>query len=243
MRSRGAERPDDDADLQNDPAGRRGRLFGRGRPEPVEPEQVSQEETGWLDDLWTAKEERGAIGPGQPGEGRSSKSGRVAPGPDEKPAARPVSGSPASPVSPGSARARFDGSRPADSGSWRTTSGSWQTTPPPPPEPAGSGRHTSDVPGDPGPGRGRRQIDHGPPARQVSPPPASGNAPEIPLPAPTSPPPPPPSSPPQSPLGTGRVPPPPPPAGRVTPGRADDHPSGPIGRVQPQGPPTGPVSR
>ena len=83
MRSRGADRPDDDADLRNEQAGRGRRLFGRGRPEPVEPEEVPREETGWLDDLRTAKEERAAIGPGKASDGRSSKSGKVAPGPDD----------------------------------------------------------------------------------------------------------------------------------------------------------------
>ena len=83
MRSRGADRPDDDADLHDEQAGRGRRLFGRGRPEPVEPEEVPREETGWLDDLRTAKEERAAIGPGKASDGRSSKSGKVAPGPDD----------------------------------------------------------------------------------------------------------------------------------------------------------------
>ena len=46
-------------------AGRsRGRRWGRGgRPED-EQEQVSGEELGWLDDLRTAKAQRGSIGPG-----------------------------------------------------------------------------------------------------------------------------------------------------------------------------------
>ncbi|MDT5041106.1 MAG: hypothetical protein QOE51_2091, partial [Actinoplanes sp.] len=82
MRSRGADRPDDD-DQSSEHAGRSRRLFGRGRAAPVEPGEVPQEETGWLDDLWTAKEEGAAIGPGtRAGEARTSKSGRVAPGPD-----------------------------------------------------------------------------------------------------------------------------------------------------------------
>ena len=63
MSRRGAERPDDDAD-QREQAGRSRRLFGRGRPEPVEPVEVPREETGWLDDLRSAKEDRSAIGPG-----------------------------------------------------------------------------------------------------------------------------------------------------------------------------------
>jgi hypothetical protein len=83
VRSRGADRPDDDADQGDEQPGRGRRLFGRGRVEPVAPEEVPQEETGWLSDLWTAKEERAAIGPGSAaGEARTSKSGRVAPGPD-----------------------------------------------------------------------------------------------------------------------------------------------------------------
>ncbi|MEV4349586.1 hypothetical protein AB0J83_34425, partial [Actinoplanes sp. NPDC049596] len=87
MTPRGAERPDDDADLGNEQAGgRKGRRFGRGRPEPVEPVILPQEETGWLDDLRTAKQQRSAIGPGTlAGETRYSKSGRVAPGPDDEP--------------------------------------------------------------------------------------------------------------------------------------------------------------
>ena len=88
MTPRGADRPDDDADLRNEQAGgRKGRRFGRGRPaEPIEPEVVGQEETGWLDDLRTAKEQRAAIGPGTlAGETRLSKSGRLAPGPDDRP--------------------------------------------------------------------------------------------------------------------------------------------------------------
>ncbi|MCO8276891.1 hypothetical protein M1L60_40555, partial [Actinoplanes sp. TRM 88003] len=88
MTPRGADRPDDDADLRNEQGGgRKGRRFGRGRPaEPAEPEVIGQEETGWLDDLRTHKEQRGAIGPGTlAGETRYSKSGRVAPGPDDQP--------------------------------------------------------------------------------------------------------------------------------------------------------------
>jgi len=74
---RGAERPDDHDDQRAEQTGRGRRLFGRGRPEPVEPQEVPREETGWLDDLRTAKESGGAIGPGTaPGEGRTSKSGR-----------------------------------------------------------------------------------------------------------------------------------------------------------------------
>ncbi|HET6483710.1 MAG TPA: hypothetical protein VFG35_27220, partial [Actinoplanes sp.] len=89
MTPRGADRPDDDADPRDEQGGgRKGRRFGRGRPEPQpdEPAVVGQEETGWLDDLRTAKERRGAIGPGTlAGETRFSKSGRVAPGPDDAP--------------------------------------------------------------------------------------------------------------------------------------------------------------
>ncbi|HEX5202629.1 MAG TPA: hypothetical protein VFW27_22075, partial [Actinoplanes sp.] len=86
MNSRGAERPDDEADLRKDAGSRKGRRFGRGRAEPEVPEDVPQEETGWLDDLRTAKQQRGAIGPGTlAGETRPSKSGRMAPGPDDHP--------------------------------------------------------------------------------------------------------------------------------------------------------------
>ena len=85
MRSRGADRPDGDADQRNEQPGKSRRLFGRGRPEPVEPAEVPREETGWLDDLRTAKEDRSAIGPGKPTDGKSSKSGKTAPAPDDVP--------------------------------------------------------------------------------------------------------------------------------------------------------------
>ena len=55
------------------------------RPEPVEPEVVPTEETGWLDDLRSAKQDRSAIGPGKPTDGKSSKSGKTAPAPDDVP--------------------------------------------------------------------------------------------------------------------------------------------------------------
>jgi hypothetical protein len=77
VRTRGADRPDDDSEQ----TGRSRRLFGRAKQEPVEQEAVPGEETGWLDDLRTAKEERAAIGPGTPEGARTSKSGRKAPGP------------------------------------------------------------------------------------------------------------------------------------------------------------------
>ena len=58
----------------------------RRRSRGGEPTEVPREETGWLDDLRTAKEQRGAIGPGTPaGETRPRKSGRLAPGPDAAP--------------------------------------------------------------------------------------------------------------------------------------------------------------
>ena len=82
---RGADRPDGDADQRNEQPGKSRRLFGRGRPEPVEPEVVPTEETGWLDDLRTAKQDRSAIGPGKPTDGKSSKSGKTAPAPDDVP--------------------------------------------------------------------------------------------------------------------------------------------------------------
>jgi hypothetical protein len=84
VRTRGADRPDDDAEQ----TGRSRRLFGRAKQEPAEQEAVPGEETGWLDDLRTAKQERAAIGPGTPEGARTSKSGRRAPGPldeDEDP--------------------------------------------------------------------------------------------------------------------------------------------------------------
>ena len=51
MRSRGADRPDDDR--RGEQPGRSRRLFGRGKQEAPEPEQVPGEELGWLDDLRT----------------------------------------------------------------------------------------------------------------------------------------------------------------------------------------------
>jgi hypothetical protein len=94
VRSRGGDRPDDDADLP----GKSRRRFARGRPEPAEIEEVPQEETGWLDDLRTAKEQRAAIGPGTlAGEARTSKSGRVAPGPPEEDEPAPGTGRDAGP--------------------------------------------------------------------------------------------------------------------------------------------------
>ena len=64
MRSRGADRPDDDTGQRDEQPGRSRRLFGRARVEPPAPEEVPQEETGWLDELRTAKAERTSIGPG-----------------------------------------------------------------------------------------------------------------------------------------------------------------------------------
>ncbi|HET9517156.1 MAG TPA: hypothetical protein VFO77_05465, partial [Actinoplanes sp.] len=84
-------RSDDDSERAAQ-TGRSRRLFGRGKQEPAEPEPVPREETGWLDDLRTAKEQRAAIGPGTPdGEAKTSKSGRTAPGPrdDDAPSAAP----------------------------------------------------------------------------------------------------------------------------------------------------------
>ncbi|MEU4220100.1 hypothetical protein, partial [Actinoplanes sp. NPDC026623] len=95
MSRRGADRPDDDAEQ----AGKSRRLFGRGRPEPVEPVEVPREETGWLDDLRSAKEERSAIGPGA-AEARTSKSGRRAPGPDDPIDDSPFPVAPRSPAGP-----------------------------------------------------------------------------------------------------------------------------------------------
>ncbi|MFC3386841.1 hypothetical protein ACFOHP_33530, partial [Couchioplanes caeruleus subsp. azureus] len=109
MSRRGAERPDDYDDQRTEQTGRGRRLFGRGRPEPLE-QEVPREETGWLDDLRTAKEQGGSIGPGTaPGEARTSKSGRRAPGPDDPdgddpfppaPASPPPAAAPSSPAAP-----------------------------------------------------------------------------------------------------------------------------------------------
>ncbi|MFB6397250.1 hypothetical protein AAFH96_29740, partial [Polymorphospora sp. 2-325] len=63
MRSRGSERPEDGSEEGRD-ARPKGRRWGRNRPEPAEPEQVSGEELGWIADLRTAREQRADIGPG-----------------------------------------------------------------------------------------------------------------------------------------------------------------------------------
>ena len=191
MRSRGADRPDDEADQRNEQPGKSRRLFGRGRPEPAEPEEVPREETGWLDDLRSAKQERAAIGPGKPTDGRASKSGKVAPGPRDEPPEPPAeprsAAAPSSPAGPpDSAPSPFGRSgvtgRPVSSSPAAPTSGGararfegeqpgrraageptggWRTTD------QASGRHTSafslgDLSADePTPGHGRRAIDPG----------------------------------------------------------------------------------
>ncbi|BFU43768.1 hypothetical protein [Krasilnikovia sp. MM14-A1004] len=145
MRARGADGPDDETGQRNEQAGRSRRRFGRGRPEPVTPEEVPQEETGWLDDLRTAKEQRSAIGPGAaPGEARSSKSGRTAPGPDDAAAGPAPFGPPGgdagvrpvSPPSPGAtsgaptgAATRGPGARETGRArTWQDGSGEYPTT-------------------------------------------------------------------------------------------------------------------
>ncbi|TDC31688.1 hypothetical protein, partial [Micromonospora sp. KC213] len=67
MTSRGGERPQDGPEERRDPRAK-GRRWGRGRAEEAPPEPVA-EDFGWIDDLRTAKQQRGELGPDgeQPG--------------------------------------------------------------------------------------------------------------------------------------------------------------------------------
>uniref|UniRef100_UPI00157C1052 hypothetical protein n=1 Tax=Micromonospora maritima TaxID=986711 RepID=UPI00157C1052 len=60
--ARGPERPADGPDERRDPRGK-GRRWGRGRAEAEPDPAVAGEEFGWIDDLRTAKQERGELGP------------------------------------------------------------------------------------------------------------------------------------------------------------------------------------
>ncbi|MEV4216257.1 hypothetical protein AB0J36_32765, partial [Micromonospora sp. NPDC049662] len=62
MRSRGADRPDEGPDERRDPRAK-GRRWGRGRAEAEPEEPVAGEEFGWIDDLRSAKQQRGELGP------------------------------------------------------------------------------------------------------------------------------------------------------------------------------------
>ncbi|MFC5945837.1 hypothetical protein ACFPZ4_30800, partial [Micromonospora harpali] len=90
MRSRGSERPEDGPEEQREPRPK-GRRWGRGRPDSEPEEPVAGEEFGWIDDLRSAKQQRGELGPGgAPGQ---------APPPDQPdPQARQAPTAPAAPA-------------------------------------------------------------------------------------------------------------------------------------------------
>ncbi len=188
MRSRGSDRGDDGHDERREPRGR-GYRWGRGRPEeaPREPE-VSGEELGWIADLRTAKERRGAIGPddadpaarperlpGAPEPGRGlSGTGIPEPAPWPRPAAerRP----PDEPTPP-------FGARPRPGTGHQPRPGSASTDPAAPraagvgPEERPGGRHLA--PSTPTPGRSGGRHSAPEPADDFVVP-ASGNAPPVP---------------------------------------------------------------
>ncbi|WP_234583483.1 hypothetical protein, partial [Micromonospora sp. MH99] len=81
MRSRGADRPDEGPDERRDPRAK-GRRWGRGRAEAEPEEPVAGEEFGWIDDLRSAKQQRGELGPdGAPAEPGPPRTG-ASPPPD-----------------------------------------------------------------------------------------------------------------------------------------------------------------
>ncbi|WP_433120097.1 hypothetical protein [Micromonospora sp. CA-246542] len=85
MRSRGADRPDEGPDERRDPRAK-GRRWGRGRAEAEPEEPVAGEEFGWIDDLRSAKQQRGELGPdGVPVEPVPPRAGVPTP-PDAPPA-------------------------------------------------------------------------------------------------------------------------------------------------------------
>ncbi|MGC4853021.1 hypothetical protein ACLQ24_06385, partial [Micromonospora sp. DT4] len=87
MRSRGADRPDEGPDERRDPRAK-GRRWGRGRAEAEPEEPVAGEEFGWIDDLRSAKQQRGELGPdGVPVEPVPPRAGVPAP-PDAPPGPR-----------------------------------------------------------------------------------------------------------------------------------------------------------
>ncbi|TDB77725.1 hypothetical protein E1165_03245, partial [Micromonospora sp. KC723] len=82
MTSRGGERDQDGPDERRDSRAK-GRRWGRGRAEETPPEPVG-EEFGWIDDLRTAKQQRGELGPDgerPPAVPPSSPAGRGVPPP------------------------------------------------------------------------------------------------------------------------------------------------------------------
>ncbi|MEU4638922.1 hypothetical protein AB0F90_31375 [Micromonospora chalcea] len=82
--ARGPERPADGPDERRDPRAK-GRRWGRGRAEPELDPTVVGEELGWIDDLRTAKQQGGELGP----EGDSSAPAPGRPGAAPGPAAGP----------------------------------------------------------------------------------------------------------------------------------------------------------
>lgn len=63
MTSRGGERPEDGPDERRDSRAK-GRRWGRGKAEEPPPEPAG-EEFGWIDDLRSAKQQRGETRPGR----------------------------------------------------------------------------------------------------------------------------------------------------------------------------------
>lgn len=87
MRSRGADRPDEGPDERRDPRAK-GRRWGRGRAEAEPEEPVAGEEFGWIDDLRSAKQQRGELSPdGMPAEPVPPRTGLPTP-PDAPPGPR-----------------------------------------------------------------------------------------------------------------------------------------------------------
>ena len=125
VRSRGADRPDEGPDERRDPRAK-GRRWGRGRAEAEPEEPVAGEEFGWIDDLRSAKQQRGGLGPERGSAGQPAASAQSPAGPGPRP--RPDAASPG-PAGPGpihrrpagrgcslrlpAGRARNAGSRPA----------------------------------------------------------------------------------------------------------------------------------
>ncbi|MET7835342.1 hypothetical protein ABZS44_21275, partial [Micromonospora sediminicola] len=93
--ARGPERPADGPDERRDPRAK-GRRWGRGRAEAEPDPAVAGEEFGWIDDLRTAKQQRGELGPeGETPAGPGPRSGA---GPVPGPGRPPGPGAPPAPV-------------------------------------------------------------------------------------------------------------------------------------------------
>ncbi|MFC0100416.1 hypothetical protein ACFFKH_23205, partial [Micromonospora marina] len=102
--ARGPERPADGPDERRDPRGK-GRRWGRGRAEPELDPTVVGEELGWIDDLRTAKQQGGELGPDE---------GGPAPRPDAEPSW--PDGEPSRPPRPAAAPGPGPGMPPAAPG-------------------------------------------------------------------------------------------------------------------------------